>query len=169
LRIGSGFDAHRFADISKEETPLDAGIRIKLGGVSVPSEKAVLAHSDGDVILHALCDAILGALALGDIGRHFPDVDQTFKDIDSRTLLRSCVEMIAQRNMIVVNADITLIAEAPRVAEYVDAMCAVIAEDLRTSNDRISVKATTTEKMGFIGRKEGLAAQAVILLDSHDQ
>ena len=130
MRIGSGFDAHKFADVSEQGVPSDAGISIKLGGVSVPSEKAILAHSDGDVILHALCDAILGALALGDIGRHFPDDDEAFKDIDSRTLLRSCVEMIDQRNMTVVNADITLIAEAPRVAKYVDAMCAVIAEDL---------------------------------------
>ena len=169
MRIGSGFDAHKFADVSEQGVPSDARISIKLGGVSVPSEKAILAHSDGDVILHALCDAILGALALGDIGRHFPDDDEAFKDIDSRTLLRSCVEMIDQKNMTVVNADITLIAEAPRVAKYVDAMCAVIAEDLGTSKDRVNVKATTTEKMGFIGRKEGVAAQAVILLDSHDQ
>ena len=108
-------------------------------------------------------------MALGDIGRHFPDDDEAFKDIDSRTLLRSCVEMIDQKNMTVVNADITLIAEAPRVAKYVDAMCTVIAEDLGIPNDRVNVKATTTEKMGFIGRKEGVAAQAVILLDSHDQ
>ena len=139
-------------------------INIKLGGVSVPSEKAILAHSDGDVILHALCDAILGALALGDIGRHFPDTDDAFKDIDSRTLLRSCVEMIDKRQLAVVNVDITLVAETPRVAKYVDAMCAVIAEDLGASVDQVNVKATTTEKMGFIGRKEGVAAQAVILL-----
>ncbi len=168
MRIGSGFDAHRFADVSRAGSIPSTEISIKLGGVSVPSEKAILAHSDGDVILHALCDAILGALALGDIGRHFPDTDDAFKDVDSRVLLRSCVEMIDQKNMTVINVDITLVAEAPRVAKYVDAMCAVIAEDLGTSRDRVNVKATTTEKMGFIGRKEGIAAQAVILLGSHD-
>ena len=154
MRIGSGFDAHKFADVSEQGVPSDAGISIKLGGVSVPSEQAILAHSDGDVILHALCDAILGALALGDIGRHFPDDDEAFKDIDSRTLLRSCVEMIDQRNMTVVNADITLIAEAPRVAKYVDAMCAVIAEDLGTPKTGLMSRRQQQKKWDLLAEKK---------------
>lgn len=171
MRIGSGFDAHRFEAHGFEEHGFEDSVPngevfIKLGGVSVPSKKRVLAHSDGDVILHALCDAILGALALGDIGRHFPDTDPAFKDADSRVLLRSCFEMIKQRKMVVVNADITLIAETPRVAKYVDAMSRSIAEDLETEVGRVNVKATTTEKMGYVGREEGIAAQAVILLES---
>lgn len=177
MRIGSGFDAHRFedslvvdslvvVDSSGIESSQNEDIFIKLGGVSIPSKKRVVAHSDGDVILHALCDAILGALALGDIGRHFPDTDPAFKDADSRVLLRSCFEMIKQRNMVVVNADITLIAETPKVAKYVDAMSIAIAEDLEAETARVNVKATTTEKMGYVGREEGIAAQAVILLES---
>jgi len=186
LRIGSGFDAHRFDEPSSaepgfdrsdfdglkseitqdEEASQDREIFIKLGGVLVPSKRGVLAHSDGDVILHALCDAILGALGLGDIGRHFPDTDSAFKDADSRTLLRACVGMMKQRAMVTINVDITLIAQAPRVAKYVDTMSATIASDLEVACDQVNVKATTTEKMGFIGRGEGLAAQAVILMES---
>jgi len=166
LRIGSGFDAHRFDETLIGAASANPEISIKLGGVSVPSKKKVLAHSDGDVILHALCDAILGALALGDIGRHFPDTDLAFKDADSRTLLRACVDMMKQQQMVTVNVDITLIAEAPRVAKYVDEMSATIASDLGVDSGRVNVKATTTEKMGFVGREEGLAAQAVILMES---
>ncbi|MDP4597421.1 MAG: 2-C-methyl-D-erythritol 2,4-cyclodiphosphate synthase [Pseudomonadales bacterium] len=157
MRIGSGFDAHRYGEEK-------AGHRIMLGGVAVPWQRVVVAHSDGDVILHALCDAILGALALGDIGRHFPDTDPAYANADSRQLLRACVAKVAARGMLLVNADITLIAERPKVAAYVDAMCATIAQDLGVAVDQVSVKATTTEKMGFVGREEGLAAQAVVLL-----
>lgn len=157
MRIGSGFDAHRYGDELADHS-------IMLGGVAVPFHRRILAHSDGDVILHALCDALLGAASLGDIGRHFPDTDPAYKGADSRTLLRACVDKLQALNMALGNVDITLVAERPKVAPYVDAMRSVIAEDLGLGIDRVSVKATTTEKMGFIGREEGLAAQAVVLL-----
>lgn len=157
MRIGSGFDAHRFGEEK-------AGHQIMLGGVAVPWHRTVLAHSDGDVLLHALCDAVLGAMALGDIGKHFPDTDPEYAGADSRQLLRACVAKIRQLGMYVVNVDMTLIAERPKVALYVQAMTETIASDLDIAADRVSVKATTTEKMGFIGREEGLAAQAVVLL-----
>ena len=157
MRIGSGFDAHRFGEEK-------AGHQIMLGGVAVPWHRTVLAHSDGDVLLHALCDAVLGAMALGDIGKHFPDTDPEYACADSRQLLRACVAKIRQLGMYVVNVDMTLIAERPKVALYVQAMTETIASDLDIAADRVSVKATTTEKMGFIGREEGLAAQAVVLL-----
>jgi len=157
MRIGSGFDAHRFGEEQTDHY-------IMLGGVAVPWHRTVLAHSDGDVLLHALCDAILGAMALGDIGQHFPDTDPDYAGADSRQLLRACVAKISQLGMSVVNVDMTLIAERPKVARYVQAMTECIAIDLGIALDRVSVKATTTEKMGFIGREEGLAAQAVVLL-----
>jgi 2-C-methyl-D-erythritol 2,4-cyclodiphosphate synthase len=156
MRIGSGFDAHRFGD--------SAVTKICIGGVNVPYHRQVLAHSDGDVLLHALCDALLGALALGDIGKHFPDTDLDYKNADSRDLLRATYAKITQRNYRLLNADLTLIAEAPKVAHYVDQMRANIAADLAVDIDAVSVKATTTEMMGFIGRQEGLAAQATVLL-----
>ena len=156
MRIGNGFDAHRFSD--------EKVSHIKIGGVDVPHTVAVLAHSDGDVILHALCDAMLGSVALGDIGKHFPDTDPSYKDADSRKLLRATRSKVADLGFSLVNADITLIAETPRVAKYVDAMREIIAADLGVQIGCVSVKATTTEKMGFIGREEGLAAQAVVLL-----
>lgn len=157
MRIGSGFDAHRFG----EEKPDHS---IMLGGVAVPWHRVVVAHSDGDVILHALCDALLGAMALGDIGRHFPDTDPTFAGADSRQLLRACRKKIGDLGMVLINADITLIAERPKVAKFVDLMAQTIATDLGVDQNCVSVKATTTEKMGFVGREEGLAAQAVVLL-----
>ncbi len=159
MRIGTGFDAHRFGDP-------ESGQQIMLGGVAVPWHRTVIAHSDGDVLLHALCDAILGAMALGDIGQHFPDTDPDYSGADSRQLLRACVAKVGQLGMSVVNADMTLIAERPKVAAYVKEMAKTIALDLGVAVDRVSVKATTTEKMGFIGREEGLAAQAVVLLDA---
>ncbi|MBL4682572.1 MAG: 2-C-methyl-D-erythritol 2,4-cyclodiphosphate synthase [Pseudomonadales bacterium] len=157
LRIGSGFDAHRFG--SKEV------LTIRLGGVDVPYHKEILAHSDGDVLLHALCDALFGALALGDIGRHFPDTNPIFKDSDSRSLLRATMDKIAQLDYSVVNVDLTLIAEKPRVANYIDNMRGCIAEDLKIDLSLVSVKATTTEGLGFVGREEGIAAEATVLLE----
>ncbi len=156
MRVGTGFDAHRFGNEAVES--------ISLGGTKVPYHRNVLAHSDGDVVLHALCDALLGALALGDIGLHFPDTDPQYHNMNSRELLKATMSKIAAMNYELVNADITLIAEAPRIADYIDLMRKSIALDLAVEVSRISIKATTTEKMGFIGRQEGLAAQAVVLL-----
>ncbi|MFT4721461.1 MAG: 2-C-methyl-D-erythritol 2,4-cyclodiphosphate synthase [Candidatus Azotimanducaceae bacterium] len=162
MRIGSGFDAHRFGEERSDHS-------IMLGGVAVPWHRVVLAHSDGDVILHALCDALLGAMALGDIGRHFPDTDPAFAGADSRVLLRACQEKIGHLGMVLINADITLIAERPKVAKYVDLMAQTIAVDMGVDAQCVSVKATTTEKMGFVGREEGLAAQVVVLLGVGEQ
>jgi 2-C-methyl-D-erythritol 2,4-cyclodiphosphate synthase len=156
MRIGTGFDAHKFGEAEVTS--------ITVGGVRVPYHREVLAHSDGDVVLHALCDAMLGALALGDIGVHFPDTDQKYLDADSRELLRATNQLVLGKRHKVINVDITLIAEAPRVARYIDAMRGNIAEDLVIDVGQVSVKATTTEKMGFVGREEGFAAQAVVLL-----
>jgi 2-C-methyl-D-erythritol 2,4-cyclodiphosphate synthase len=158
MRIGTGFDAHRFG-------PRDVST-IKIGGVSVPYHKEVLAHSDGDVLLHALCDALLGALALGDIGHHFPDTDVRFKGLDSRQLLRATADKLATQDYKIANIDLTLIAQAPRVANYIEEMRRVMAEVLDVKLAQVSVKATTTEKMGFVGREEGIAAQASVLLES---
>ncbi|MFT7687853.1 MAG: 2-C-methyl-D-erythritol 2,4-cyclodiphosphate synthase, partial [Candidatus Azotimanducaceae bacterium] len=140
MRIGTGFDAHRFGTVSVKE--------IKIGGVNVPYHKEVLAHSDGDVLLHALCDALLGALALGDIGHHFPDTNIEFKGVDSRHLLRATVKKVVDQGYKLANVDMTLIAEAPRVANYIDKMRMLISEDLGVNMDQVSVKATTTERMG---------------------
>ena len=157
MRIGFGYDAHQFGQSLPDH-------RIVLGGVPVPYEREVLAHSDGDVIIHALCDALLGALAAGDIGKHFPDTDPKWQGADSRLLLRSCMDMVAAAGFVLGNADMTLIAERPKVRDYIDEMRAVIAEDMNADVSKVSVKATTTEQMGFIGREEGLAAQAAVLL-----
>ncbi len=155
MRIGHGYDAHRF-------TPNRPLI---LGGVHIPYEQGMEAHSDGDVLLHALCDALLGAAGLGDIGRHFPDTSQEFAGIDSRLLLRRVVAQLHERGLTVGNADLTILAQAPKMAPHIDAMRANIAEDLQVDVSRINVKATTTERMGFVGRKEGIAAHAVVLLN----
>ena len=157
MRIGTGFDVHKFGDEKVES--------IRIGGVDVPHTVSILAHSDGDVVLHALCDAMLGALALGDIGHHFPDTDPNLENVDSRELLRQVTRIVREKGYRIGNADVTLIAEAPRVAAYVSQMRQSIAADTQASLDQISVKATTTEKLGFTGRKEGIAAEAVVLLE----
>ena len=158
MRIGHGYDVHAFS--------ADAGEHlVRLGGVDVPHDRGVIAHSDGDVMLHALMDALLGALALGDIGQHFPDTDPAWRDADSRLMLRALNEKINGGGFRLGNADITIVAQAPRVASFVPAMRAAIAEDLSADIDQVSVKATTTEKLGFLGRREGLAAEAVVLLE----
>ncbi len=155
IRVGQGYDVHRFND----------GDHIILGGVKIPYEKGLEAHSDGDVVLHALADAILGAAALGDIGKHFPDTDPEFKGADSRVLLRHVYNIVQEKGYKLINADITIIAQAPKMLPYVPEMRANIAADLLVDMDFINVKATTTEKLGFEGRKEGIAVQAVVLIE----
>jgi 2-C-methyl-D-erythritol 2,4-cyclodiphosphate synthase len=155
LRIGQGFDAHAFK----------TGGRLVLGGVEIPGERGLEAHSDGDVVLHAVCDALFGAAGLGDIGGHFPPSDPAYKGINSRLLLRRSLELVASECYRVVNVDITIIAQAPRLAPYVEAMRANIAADLQVNTRQVNVKATTTERLGYTGREEGIAALAVILLD----
>lgn len=155
MRVGQGFDVHAF----------EAGRRLVLGGVEIPHSHGLKAHSDGDVVLHALCDALLGAAALGDIGRHFPDTDTAYRGADSRELLRRVYAAVQARGLTIANADMTVIAQAPRLAAYIDAMRAAIAADLAVDSGRISVKATTTEHLGFTGRGEGIAALAVVLLE----
>lgn len=154
IRIGQGYDVHAFGE----------GDHVMLGGVRVPHTKGVLAHSDGDVVLHALCDAMLGALALGDIGKHFPPSDPQWKGTDSRAFLRHCDALLRERGWRLGNADITVICERPKVGPHADAMRAIIAADLGVAEDAVSIKATTSEKLGFTGREEGIAAQAVCLL-----
>ncbi|MDP5292202.1 2-C-methyl-D-erythritol 2,4-cyclodiphosphate synthase [Oceanimonas sp. CHS3-5] len=154
MRIGHGFDVHKFGG---------QGPCI-LAGVTVPHEQGLLAHSDGDVVLHALSDALLGAIGAGDIGRHFPDTDAAFAGIDSRILLRDVFAKVKAAGYVLGNADVTVMAQAPRLAPFIDAMAANIAEDLQAHSSQVNVKATTTEKLGFIGRKEGMAAEAVVLL-----
>ena len=156
MRIGQGFDVHAFQD----------GGTLVLGGVTVPHDRSLEAHSDGDVVLHALCDALLGAAGLGDIGRHFPPDDAAWKNIDSRILLRKTCEQVARNNYKVANADITVVAQAPKLAPYIDVMCQNISEDLQVNIAQVNVKATTTEHLGFTGRGEGIAAFAVVLLES---
>jgi 2-C-methyl-D-erythritol 2,4-cyclodiphosphate synthase len=155
MRIGHGYDAHRLA----------AGERLVLGGVTIPHDKGLAAHSDGDVALHALCDALIGAAGGGDIGKHFPDDDPGYENIDSRILLRRVIATLAEQGLRVGNADLTIVAEEPRLAAHVAQMRANIAADLGVDAKRVNVKATTTEKMGFVGRGEGIAAHAVVLLE----
>jgi len=155
VRIGQGFDVHR----------LVAGRRLVIGGVEIAHDKGLLGHSDADVLLHAVCDALLGAAALGDIGRHFPDSDARYKGIDSRELLRHVATLLKGKGYRVVNVDATIVAEAPRMAPHVAAMCSNIAADLGIAVDFVNVKATTTEQLGFTGRGEGIAAQAICLIE----
>ena len=155
-RIGHGYDAHRFA----------LGAKLVLGGVAIEFDRGLAAHSDGDVLVHALCDALLGAAGLGDIGRHFPDTSPEFAGIDSRILLRRAVALVRERGFGVVNADATIVAQAPRLAPHLDRMRALLAADLGIGVDGVNVKATTTEGMGFVGRGEGIAAHAVALIES---
>ncbi|MFC5526309.1 2-C-methyl-D-erythritol 2,4-cyclodiphosphate synthase [Rhodanobacter ginsengisoli] len=155
MRIGQGFDVHAFGE----------GDHVMLGGVRVAHRHGVVAHSDGDVVIHALCDAIFGALALGDIGQHFPPSDERWRHADSRQFLRHAAMLMAQHDYALGNADITVICEAPRVGPHVQAMRELLAADLECDIGRVSVKATTTERLGFCGRGEGIAAQACVLLE----
>ena len=155
MRIGHGYDTHRFA----------AGRPLILGGVAIPHDQGLLAHSDGEVVIHALCDALLGAAALGDLGTHFPDDDSAFKDIDSRNLLRKTQTLLADKGWKLVNADITIIAEAPKLAPHIDAMRANLSADLGVHQGAVSIKATTNEKMDAVGQKQGIAVHAVALID----
>ncbi len=155
MRIGQGFDVHAFCE----------GSSVILGGVEIPHTQGLKAHSDGDVLLHALADALLGAVALGDIGHLFPDTSEEWAGADSRVLLRHVMQRVLEEGFSVVNVDTTIIAQAPKMAPHVESMRLTIAEDLGIPVNRISVKATTTEKLGFTGRGEGIACQAVCLLD----
>jgi 2-C-methyl-D-erythritol 2,4-cyclodiphosphate synthase len=158
MRVGSGFDVHAFGP----------GDHVTLAGVPIPYERGVVAHSDGDVALHALCDALLGAMGLGDIGQHFPDTDPRWKGADSRRFVRHCAELLRKNGWRLVNADLTVLAEAPRVGGYRLQMCQNIADDLGVRPARINIKATTMEALGSVGRGEGLACQAVVLLARAD-
>jgi 2-C-methyl-D-erythritol 2,4-cyclodiphosphate synthase len=155
VRIGQGLDVHAFA----------TGRKLKIGGVEIPHHKGLAGHSDADVLLHAICDALLGAAGLGDIGHHYPDTDPAFSEIDSRKLLRDVAQKLAGLKLKVVNVDATIVAEAPRMAPHVKRMAANIAADLGIEPAAVNIKATTTERLGFIGRGEGIAAMAVVLVD----
>ncbi|TWI01063.1 2-C-methyl-D-erythritol 2,4-cyclodiphosphate synthase [Luteimonas cucumeris] len=154
IRIGQGFDVHAFGE----------GDHLVIGGVRVPHERGIVAHSDGDVVLHALCDAMLGALALGDIGQHFPPSDPQWKGADSRAFVRHCNQLLAEQGWRVGNVDATVVCERPKIGPHAPAMRDNIASDLGIAPDAVSIKATTSEKLGFTGRGEGIAAQAVCLL-----
>ena len=154
MRIGHGFDVHAFGP----------GEFIMLGGVHIPHTQGLIAHSDGDVLLHALCDALLGAAGLGDIGQHFPDSSAAFRNIDSRILLRRVVLLLQERRLAVGNVDATIIAQTPRMAPHIAAMRECLAADLNVALDQVNVKATTTERLGYVGRGEGIAVHAVALL-----
>ena len=154
MRIGYGYDVHRFED----------GGPLILGGVEIPFEKSLSGHSDADVLLHAITDALFGACALGDLGKHFPDTSEDYEDIDSRVLLRDALVLIEQKEFFVGNVDATVVAEKPKLAPYINEMRQVIARDLKVDIDKVSVKATTSEGIGFEGRAEGISARAVVLL-----
>ena len=156
MRIGHGYDVHRFG----------AGDAVVLGGVHIPHHRGLEAHSDGDVLIHAICDALLGAIGQGDIGRHFPDTDPANAGIDSRLLLRKVVALVGESGWQLGNLDATLVAQAPRMAPHIETMRANLAADLQAGMDQVNVKATTTEKLGFAGREEGIAAHAVVLLQA---
>tara|TARA_B110000196_G_scaffold216657_1_gene186044 strand:+ start:138 stop:608 length:471 start_codon:yes stop_codon:yes gene_type:complete len=155
MRIGHGYDVHAFGE----------GDHIIIGGVKIPFRYGLLAHSDGDVLIHSLCDALLGAAALGDIGKHFPETDPRYLDINSRELLRTVVSLIKNKGYSVVNVDFTIISQAPKLAPYIDAMIENLSSDLESETDIINVKATTTENLGFEGRGEGIACQAIVLIN----
>ena len=159
MRIGQGFDVHAFG----------AGDHVVLGGVRIDYPKGVVAHSDGDVVIHALCDAVLGALGMGDIGQHFPDSDPRYRGADSRVFLREVTAHMRAAGLALINADVTVLAEAPRIAKHRGAMAENLAADLGVSVQLINIKATTTERLGFIGRGEGLAASAAVLLGHSDR
>jgi 2-C-methyl-D-erythritol 2,4-cyclodiphosphate synthase len=157
IRIGQGYDVHRLVE----------GRKMILGGVEIPFDKGILGHSDADVLLHAICDALLGALALGDIGKHFPDTELNFKDISSMTLLSKTSELVQSRGFAVINIDSTIILQKPKIAPYVEQMKKNVADVLGVSSDVVSIKATTSEGLGFVGAGEGIVAQAVVLLGSN--
>jgi 2-C-methyl-D-erythritol 2,4-cyclodiphosphate synthase len=159
MRIGHGYDVHR----------LGPGDELVLGGVHIPHAQGLIAHSDGDVLIHAICDALLGALAQGDIGAHFPDTDAANADIDSRILLRRVMQLVQEAGWVLGNMDATLIAQAPKMAPHIAAMRANLATDMAASIEQVNVKATTTETLGFAGRQEGIAAHAVVLLHTAGQ
>lgn len=156
MRIGQGYDVHAFGE----------GEKIVIGGMVIPHHRGLVAHSDGDVLLHALCDALLGAAALGDIGKHFPDSDMQYRNADSRSLLRMVYAKVKQQGWALANADMTIVAQAPRMAAYIPRMQETIAADLNVALGQINVKATTTEHLGFVGREEGIACYAVVLLEA---
>jgi 2-C-methyl-D-erythritol 2,4-cyclodiphosphate synthase len=156
MRIGHGYDVHRFG----------LGEEVVLGGVHIPHNRGLEAHSDGDVLIHAICDALLGAAGQGDIGRHFPDTDPANANIDSRILLRQVVSLVGKAGWCLANLDATLVAQVPRMAPHIDAMRENLAADLGAAPEQVNVKATTTEKLGFTGREEGIAAHAVVLLQA---
>ena len=158
IRVGHGFDVHAF----------EAGESIVLGGVHIAHSQALKAHSDGDVALHALCDALLGAAGFGDIGKHFPDTDARYAGISSRDLLRKVMDLLSNQGYLVANVDMTIVAQAPKLAPYIEAMRANIAEDLASEISRVNVKATTTEGLGYTGREEGIAAHAVVLIQNNN-
>lgn len=158
MRIGHGYDVHAFGD----------GDKIVIGGVVIPHQRGLIAHSDGDVLLHALCDALLGATALGDIGKHFPDTDMQYRNIDSRALSRMVYAKLNQLGWKLANADMTIVAQAPRMATYIPHMVETIAADLHVDLSQINVKATTTERLGFTGREEGIACYAVVLIEKNN-
>jgi len=155
MRIGQGYDVHCLVDNRK----------LIIGGVDIPHNKGLEAHSDGDVLIHALCDALLGAAGLGDIGKHFPDTDENFKNADSRELLKSVIKKVKLQGLALGNADCTIVAQSPKMAPHIDKMRKNLAEDCNVSIENMNIKATTTEQLGFEGRAEGIAAQAVVLLN----
>jgi len=159
FRIGHGFDVHQFS----------ADRELFIGGVKIPFEKGLLGHSDADVLLHAICDAMLGAVALGDIGIHFPDTDQSYKDIDSKILLKNVYSLIKSKGYEIGNIDSTLLLQRPKVSPFIPKMVEVISSLLSIGKDQISIKATTTERLGFVGREEGVAAMATVLLFKHGE
>ena len=155
IRVGQGYDVHRFGE----------GGHLMLGGVSIPHKQGLIAHSDGDVLIHALCDALLGAAALGDIGHHFPDTNEQFAGIDSRELLRQVIQLLNDGNFRLNNIDATIVAQAPKLAPHIDKMKQLLADDLGVDVSRVNIKATTTERLGFEGREEGIAAHAIVLIE----
>ncbi|NND83303.1 MAG: 2-C-methyl-D-erythritol 2,4-cyclodiphosphate synthase [Gammaproteobacteria bacterium] len=157
MRIGHGYDVHQ----------LQAGLPLTLGGIIIPHSAGLVGHSDADVVLHAICDAVLGALGLGDIGRHFPDSDPDNENRDSREFLRFAIDRMRAAQFQLGNLDVTIVAQAPKLAPFIGPMCGVIADDFGSAHNRVNIKATTTENLGFVGRKEGIAAHAVVLLEKN--
>jgi len=162
IRIGHGYDAHRFSAEADN-------IGIIIGGIKISHSHSLLAHSDGDVLIHALCDALLGSLALGDIGKHFPDTSSEFENIDSRILLRKVMQSVSNAQYQIANVDMTIIVQSPKMSPHIEAMRLCLCEDLQIELSQINIKATTTEKMGFTGRNEGIAAHAVVCIQSKPQ